>query len=99
MQVLVAGNVISFPGSGFVWHFLHSNPKARCFLWLYGMGCPGGVCSEGLSGTICFAACTEAACCTPRLAARKRNAANVEAIATGATHPVLCAISCPRKGP
>src|SRR5260221_9402962 len=34
MHVLVAGKVISFPGSGFVWHVLHSRPNIRCVLWL-----------------------------------------------------------------
>src|SRR6266699_1395982 len=61
------------------------------------MGCVGGVCSEGLSGTICFGACVDAACCPVRTAARKRNAASVEVITTGAIHPILFTIHGPRK--
>ena len=34
IQMLVAGNVIKFPGSGFVWHMAHSSPNAKCVRWL-----------------------------------------------------------------
>src|SRR6266513_1399413 len=61
------------------------------------MGCAGGVCSEGLSGTICFAAGGDAACCPVRPAARKRNAASVEVITAAAIHPILFTIRGPRK--
>src|SRR5881394_350139 len=57
------------------------------------MGCAGGVCSEGLSGTICFGACGDAACCPVRPAARK----SVEVITTGAIHPIPFTIRGPRK--
>src|SRR5438132_11389707 len=60
------------------------------------MGCAGGVCSEGLSGTICFAACGDAACCSVRSAARQRNAASVEVIIAAAIHPILFTIRRPR---
>src|SRR6267142_3295239 len=61
------------------------------------MGCTGGVCSDGLSGTICFIGGRGAACCEVRPAARERNAASIEAITTGAIHPILFTISRPRK--
>jgi len=32
MQVLVAGNVIKFPGAGLVWQVEHGKPSARCVL-------------------------------------------------------------------
>jgi hypothetical protein len=57
------------------------------------MGCTGGVCSDGLSGTICFIDCRGAACCAVRPAAGKRNAGSIEAITTGAIHPILFTIS------
>src|SRR5436190_20218297 len=41
MQVVVAGNVISFPLSGLTWHIRHSSPRDTCVLWLYGIGCSG----------------------------------------------------------
>ena len=50
-----------------------------------------------LSGTICFAACGDAACCSVRSAARKRNAASVEVITAAAIHPILFTIRRPRK--
>ena len=34
MHVLVAGNVIIFPGAGFVWQVAHGKPSARWVLWL-----------------------------------------------------------------
>src|ERR1700738_1925486 len=63
MHVLVAGNVISFPGSGFVWHVLHSKPNARCVLWLYGIGWTGGKCSAKLPGTPCWTTCVRTGGC------------------------------------
>src|SRR5579863_2416083 len=42
MHLVVAGNVMRSPGSGLMWHCWHFSPKAKCFLWLYGMGCAGG---------------------------------------------------------
>jgi hypothetical protein len=32
MHVLVAGNVIRFPGAGFVWQVAHGKPRARWIL-------------------------------------------------------------------
>jgi len=34
MHVLVAGNVIRFPGAGFVWQVEHGKPSAKWVLWL-----------------------------------------------------------------
>src|SRR6478672_5998858 len=41
MQIVVAGNVISFPLSGLTWHIRQSSPRDTCVLWLYGIGCSG----------------------------------------------------------
>src|SRR5438270_12824950 len=76
MHLLVAGKVISLPGSGLVWQFLHSRPKARCCLWLYGIGCSGAGCSAGLLGTICFAS-GGAACCAVSRSAQERSATSM----------------------
>src|SRR5438105_3340580 len=78
MHLPVSGNVISLPGSGFVWHILHSKPNAKCFLWLYGMGCVGAGCSLGLSGTMVLAVWDSPACCVAELPTKKKtNAAAV----------------------
>src|SRR3982074_1303525 len=74
MHVLVAGNVISFPGSGFVWHVLHSKPNARCVLWLYGIGWTGGKCSARFPGTSCCPVFGAIGCCA--------TAGNVQATST-----------------
>src|ERR1700722_7628787 len=85
MQIEVAGKVIKFPGSGFLWHVLQSRPRARCVLWLYETGCTGAACSLGLSGTS-FA--LPAVCCAFSGRAAKSNEADNTAGAHGAIHTV-----------
>src|SRR6266851_10374929 len=97
MHLLVFGNVINLPGPGFVWQSLQSKPRDRCFLWLYGMGWTGGVCSDGLSGTICFAACGDAAASAVRPAANSRTAASAAAITASAIHVIFFITGWPRK--
>src|SRR5579872_233399 len=43
MHFAAAGIPIDSPGSGLVWQSWHFSPNARCCLWLYGIGCSGGV--------------------------------------------------------
>src|SRR6266481_5349799 len=92
IHVLVAGKVINFPGSGFVWHVLHLRPIARCNWWLYGIGCTGGVCSAKLSGTSFFASAGPGNCCAFTLSAKNSNAASN----TADVNPATSSIRLPR---
>src|SRR5712664_185845 len=88
MHLFATRNVISLPGSGLVWQFLHSRPNARCFLWLYGMGWWGAGCSAGLLGTICLAA-GGAACCAVSRSAKQRSVASIDRAANSTTFLVF----------
>src|SRR5437879_1944723 len=77
MHRAASGKVISLPGSGFLWHVLQSKPSAKCFLWLYGIGCTGAGCSLGLSGTTLFVVSGGVPCSAGRLRTKMTSAAKV----------------------
>jgi len=97
MHVVVAGNVIRFPGAGFVWQVEHGNPSARCVLWLYGIGWSGGACSVGLSGTSCFASATAAACCVLADSDAQNGTVNKAAF-SATTSNLAILLKCPPPG-
>ena len=52
-------------------------PSAKCFLWLYGIGCTGAGCTLGLSGTALFAAGRGVPCCAAKLATETTSAPKI----------------------